>query len=48
MAMICKILKMRHREKKSVREIVRATRLSRDTVRKCRRRPASTKLTTYV
>ncbi len=34
MAMIGKVLRMHHREKKSVREIVRATSLSRNTVRK--------------
>lgn len=34
MAMIGKILRMHHRDKKSVREIVRATSLSRNTVRK--------------
>ena len=34
MAMIGKVLRMHHREKKSVREIVRATSLARNTVRK--------------
>jgi transposase len=34
MAMIGKVLRMHHRQKKSVREIVRATSLSRNTVRK--------------
>ena len=34
MAMIGKVLRMRHREKKSVREIVKATSLARNTVRK--------------
>jgi hypothetical protein len=34
MAMIGKVLRMRHRENKSVREIVKATSLSRNTVRK--------------
>jgi response regulator of citrate/malate metabolism len=34
MAMIGKVLRMHRREKKSVREIVRATSLSRNTVRK--------------
>ena len=34
MAMIGKVLRMHHREKKSVREIVKATSLSRNTVRK--------------
>ena len=34
MAMIGKVLRMHHCEKKSVREIVRATSLSRNTVRK--------------
>lgn len=59
MAMIGKVLRMHRREKKSVREIVRATSLSRNTVRKYlrmekaeapkyRRAPASTKLAPYV
>lgn len=39
MAMIGKVLRMHHREKKSVREIVRATSLSRNTVRKYLRTP---------
>ena len=39
MAMIGKVLRMHHREKKSVREIVRATSLSRNTVRKYLRAP---------
>ena len=34
MAMIGKVLRMRHRENKSVREIVKATSLARNTVRK--------------
>ena len=34
MAMIGKVLRMRHREKRSVREIVKATSLARNTVRK--------------
>ena len=34
MAIIGKVLRMRHREKKSVREIVKATSLARNTVRK--------------
>ena len=34
MAMIGKVLRMRHRENKSVQEIARATSLSRNTVRK--------------
>ena len=34
MAMIGKVLRMHHREKQSVREIVKATSLSRNTVRK--------------
>jgi len=34
MAMIGKVLRMHHREKKSVREIVKATSLARNTVRK--------------
>src|ERR1019366_2409734 len=34
MAMICKVKRMHFREKKSVREIVRLTSLSRNTVRK--------------
>ena len=37
MAMIGKVLRMHHREKKSVREIVKATSLARNTVRKCLR-----------
>lgn len=41
MAMIGKVLRMHHREKKSVREIVRATSLSRNTVRKYLRTPAA-------
>ena len=59
MAMIGKVLRMHHREKKSVREIVRATSLSRNTVRKYlrapvaqppkyRRRPAATKLAPFI
>lgn len=59
MAMIGKVLRMHHREKKSVREIVKATSLARNTVRKYLRvgraeapkyrRPAvPTKLTPYV
>ena len=59
MAMIGKVLRMHRREKKSVREIVRATSLSRNTVRKYlrigkaeapryRRAPVSTKLAPYV
>jgi transposase len=59
MAMIGKVLRMHHREKKSVREIVRATSLSRNTVRKYlrtdkaeppqyRRRAVATKLTPFV
>ena len=59
MAMIGKVLRMHHREKKSVREIVKATSLSRNTVRKYLRkgvaeapkyrRPAvATKLAPYV
>ena len=59
MAMIGKVLRMHHREKKSVREIVRATSLSRNTVRKYlrtpvaeppryRRKAARTKLSPYV
>lgn len=39
MAMIGKVLRMHHREKKSVRKIVRATSLSRNTVRKYLRTP---------
>ena len=39
MVMIGKVLRMHHREKKSVREIVRATSLSRNTVRKYLRTP---------
>lgn len=34
MVMIGKVLRMHHREKKSVREIVRATSLARNMVRK--------------
>ena len=41
MAMIGKVLRMHHREKKSVREIVRATSLSRSTVRKYLRTPVA-------
>ncbi len=59
MAMIGKVLRMHHREKKSVREIVRATSLSRNTVRKYlrlgkaaepkyRRRAVPIKLTPFV
>ena len=59
MAMIGKVLRMHHREKKSVREIVRATSLSHNTVRKYlrapvaqppkyRRRPAATKLAPFI
>ena len=59
MAMIGKVLRMHHREKKSVREIVRATSLSRNTVRKYlrmpvaqppkyRRRAAATKLSPFI
>lgn len=59
MAMIGKVLRMHHREKKSVREIVRATSLSRNTVRKYlrtpvaqppkyRRSPAVTKLAPFI
>jgi transposase len=59
MAMIGKVLRMHRREKKSVREIVRATSLSRNTVRKYLRigkaeapkywrAPVSTKLAPYV
>ena len=59
MAMIGKVLRMHHREKKSVREIVRATSLSRNTVRKYlrtpvarppryRRKAAATKLSAFV
>jgi len=59
MAMIGKVLRMHHRESKSVREIARATSLSRNTVRKYLRTPvaqppkyvrraASTKLTPFV
>ena len=59
MAMIGKVLRMHHREKKSVREIVRATSLSRNTVRKYlrtpvaeplryRRKAATTKLSAFV
>lgn len=59
MAMIGKVLRMHHRESKSVREIARATSLSRNTVRKYLRTPvaqppkyerrsASTKLAPFV
>lgn len=59
MAIIGKVLRMHHREKKSVREIARATSLARNTVRKVLRRgtaelpqyrrPAvSTKLSPYL
>ncbi|MFM9428436.1 transposase [Variovorax sp. GrIS 2.14] len=59
MAMIGMVLRMHHREKKSVREIVRATSLSRNTVRKYlrmpvaqppkyRRRAAATKLSPFI
>ena len=59
MAMIGTVLRMHHREKKSVREIVRATSLSRNTVRKYlrtdkaeppqyRRGSVATKLTPFV
>ena len=59
MAMIGKVLRMHRREKKSVREIVRATSLSRNTVRKYlreakvaepkyRREPVPMKLTPFV
>ncbi len=59
MAMIGKVLRMHHRESKSVREIARATSLSRNTVRKYLRAPvaqvpkyercaALTKLTPFV
>src|SRR5262245_41545718 len=59
MAMIGKVLRMHRREKKSVREIVKATSLSRNTVRKYlrngkaeapkyRRGPVSTKLAPFV
>ena len=59
MAMIGKVLRMHHREKKSVREIVRATSLSRNTVRKYlrmlvaqppkyRRRAAARKLSPFI
>lgn len=41
MAMIGKVMRMHHREKKSVREIVRATSLSRNTVRKYLRTPVA-------
>jgi transposase len=58
MAMIGKVRRMHHRQKKSVREIARATSLSRNTVRKYlrvaqldepryERRPAPTKLTPF-
>ena len=39
MAMIGKVRRMRHRQKKSVREIARITSLSRNTVRKWLRAP---------
>jgi len=59
MAMIGKVLRMHHREKKSVREIVKATSLARNTVRKYlridkaevpkyRRPPVSTKLAPFI
>ena len=59
MAMIGKVLRMHRRDKKSVREIVRATSLSRNTVRKYlrmdkaqepkyRRRPVPVKLASFV
>jgi transposase len=59
MAMIDKVRRMHHRQKKSVREIARATSLSRNTVRKYlraeqveeakyRRAAGSTKLTPFV
>src|SRR6478609_974069 len=41
MAMIGKVLRMHHRESKSVREIARATSLSRNTVRKYLRAPVA-------
>ena len=41
MAMIGKVLRMHHRENKSVREISRATSLSRNTVRKYLRMPVA-------
>ena len=41
MAMIGKVLRMHHRENKSVREIARATSLSRNTVRKYLRTPVA-------
>jgi transposase len=58
MAMIGKVRRMHHRQKKSVREIARATSLSRNTVRKYlrveqldepkyERKPATTKLTPF-
>ena len=58
-AMIGKVLRMHHRDKKSVREIVRATSLSRNTARKYlrtdkaeppqyRRRAVATKLAPFV
>ena len=58
MAMIGKVRRMHFRQKKTVREIARATSLSRNTVRKClreqeaaepkyRRRAMPTKLTAY-
>jgi transposase len=37
MAMLGKVLRMHRRDSKSVREIARATSLSRNTVRKCLR-----------
>ena len=60
MAMIGKVLRMHRRDKKSVREIVKATSLARNTVRKYlrvegveerrryRREPVATKLTPFV
>jgi DNA invertase Pin-like site-specific DNA recombinase len=59
MAMIAKVLRLHRREKKSVREIVKATSLSRNTVRKYlregkaeepkyRREVVSMKLTPFV
>ena len=59
MAMIGKVLRMHHRDKKTVREIVRATSLSRNTARKYlrtdkaeppqyRRRAVATKLAPFV
>ena len=41
MAMIGKVRRMHHRENKSVREIARATSLSRNTVRKYLRTPVA-------